>query len=374
MILLAVAAVALILAAIPSGLFLLNLRHYREPAPAPDGSKPGVSVLIPARNEEANIREAVEHALASEGVDLEVIVLDDHSEDATWQIVSELAKSDGRLRGERAPDLPPGWCGKQHACWVLAGLARHDVLAFVDADVHLGPEAVSRAVSFMESSGAELVSGFPREITGSLGEKLLIPLIQFILLGFLPIARMRRSLSPAFAAGCGQFIVTRRDSYRQVDGHRSIRASRHDGIALPRTFRRAGLMTDLFDATELASCHMYGGFGEVWSGLAKNAREGLGSNATILPFTAILLGGQVLPFVLLAWALAAGAGSRVTGIAALAAGLALLPRLIAARRFGQSLLGSLLHPLGVAVLVSIQWHALVSQLLGRGAEWKGRRY
>jgi glycosyltransferase involved in cell wall biosynthesis len=365
---------ALGLAAIPAVLFLLNLGRFREPAPGPDGTRPSVSVLIPARNEEGNIREAVEHALASKGVDLEVIVLDDHSEDATAEILRELAAADPRVRCEPAPNLPPGWCGKQHACWVLASLASHDVLMFVDADVHLAPDAAARAVAFLEQRGAALVSGFPREITESLGEKLVIPLVQFILLGFLPIGRMRRYASPAYAAGCGQLIVARRHPYFQVDGHRSIRASLHDGIMLPRAFRRAGLMTDIFDATNLASCHMYGSFGKVWAGLAKNAREGLGSNATILPFTVLLLGGQVLPFLLLPWSITAAGGPATTVFSAAAAGLGVLPRLIAVPRFRQSLLGALLHPLGVAALVAIQWYALIAQSLGRAAVWRGRTY
>ena len=122
-----------------------------------------------------------------------------------------------------------------------------------------------------------LLSGFPHEETGSWLEKLLIPLIHFILLGFLPLGRMRLSKSPAFAAGCGQLFIAQRSAYESAGGHAAIRSSLHDGILLPRAFRRAGQTTDVFDATNLAECRMYRSAKEVWLGLLKNAGEGMAS-------------------------------------------------------------------------------------------------
>jgi glycosyltransferase involved in cell wall biosynthesis len=98
-----------------------------------------VSVLIPARNEEHTIGAAVKAALASRGAELEVLVLDDQSEDATAEVVSEIASQDTRVRLLRGQPLPAGWCGKPFACWTLAGAARHPLLAFLDADVRLAP-------------------------------------------------------------------------------------------------------------------------------------------------------------------------------------------------------------------------------------------
>ena len=368
---LALAAAALLLAALPAALYLANLRLYR-PAPPPVGEPPTVSLLIPARNEERSIVAAVEAALASEGVVLEVVVLDDHSEDRTAELVRAIAARDARVRLVEAPPLPPGWCGKQHACHALAGEARHSLLAFQDADVRLAPDALARLAAFQRSSGADLVSGFPRQLTGTLLEKLVLPLIHFVLLGFLPLARMRRSTHPGYGAGCGQLFLARAEAYRAAGGHAAIRATLHDGVRLPRTFRSAGRMTDLCDATDLAVCRMYRGAGEVWRGLAKNATEGLAAPAMIVPATVLLLGGQVLPFALLACA--AWLPPAAVGLAALAAALAWAPRVAGVARFRQSPLGAALHPLGVSVLVAIQWSALAGALIGRPATWKGRRY
>ncbi len=360
---------------IPALLFWRNLGRYAPPPAMSAGTagRPAVSVLIPARDEERSIQRAVEAALASRGVDLEVIVLDDHSRDRTAEIVRGI--DDSRVRLETAPPLPAGWCGKQHACAVLAGLARHPLLLFVDADVRLEPEGAARAAAFLERSGAGLVSGVPRQETATFLERLLLPLIHFILLGFLPMGRMRRFRHhPAYGAGCGQLFLARREAYERAGGHAAVRASLHDGVTLPRAFRRAGVATDLFDATAVASCRMYRGAGEVWRGLAKNATEGIAAPAAIVPFTLLLTAGQVAPPALLLLGLLGILPADVLLPAAVGSLAAWLPRLAAVRRFRQPLDGALLHPAAILVFLTLQWIALGRKLLGRPAGWKGRAY
>ena len=369
------ALIALVLAAFPCGLFLLNLLVYRPlRKPGANKTRPpmGVSVLIPARNEEQNIHATLEAVLTNRGCDFEVIVLDDHSTDRTVAIASEFAARDARVRLEAAPPLPAGWCGKQHACHVLAQLAHYPLLVFIDADVRLAPDALARMMEFMRRSDAALASGVPRQELGTFSERLLIPLIHFILLGFLPMLAMRRTRWSAMSAGCGQLFIARREAYERCGGHAMLRDSLHDGLKLPRVFRQAGFATDLFDATDLATCRMYHTNADTWRGLGKNATEGLAAPGTILPMTALLLGGQVLPFIMLAFTPMLS-GSAVT-LAAIAAALAYVPRLIAASLFCQPLGGALLHPLGVIALLVIQWHALLRHFAGKPSVWKGRSY
>ena len=365
---------SLVFAALPAALFLDNLRLYRPPLAPPPGTRPSVSVLIPARDEEEAIGPAVEAALASTGVDLEVVVLDDHSRDGTAAVVRGLAGRDPRVSLREAPELPAGWCGKQHACAVLAGLATRPVLVFLDADVRLAPDGLARLVGFLETSEADLVSGVPAQETGGLLERLVIPLIHFVLLGFLPIHRMRTHPEPGYAAGCGQLFATKKSSYDRMGGHASIRTSLHDGVKLPRAYRASGLTTDLCDATDVAVCRMYRSPGAVWSGLTKNATEGLAAPALIGPATVVLFGGQVLPFLLLALAPTLRLSPTALAAAAVASALAYLPRFLGVARFHQSVLGAVLHPVGVLALLAVQWHALGRERLGRPASWKGRPY
>ena len=370
------AVVACVLAGIPALLFVRNIRAFTPPPwPLANAAPPRVAVLIPARNEAGGIRPAVEAALASADVDVEVLVLDDHSEDATAAIVAELAARDARVGVLHAPPLPPGWSGKQHACAVLARHTTAPILVFVDADVRLAPHAIKRMAAFLDASGTALASGVPRQRTHTLGEQLVIPLIHFLLLGFLPFHRMRASGHPAYGSGCGQLFIARRDAYEAVGGHTAIRTSLHDGLQLPRAFRAAGYMTDLFDATPVATCRMYTRFSDVWNGLAKNATEGLAAPAALLPATVLLLGGQVLSLVLLPVVLLSQSSQpALVGLTVLGSIAAYAPRVLARRRFRQSWLSTLLHPCGIVVLVAIQWYACVRALMGRPATWKGRSY
>ena len=367
---------ALACAALPAALTLANIRAFhRAPGPRDDDPPPRVSVLVPARNEAGVIERLVRDVLASRGVDLELVILDDDSTDGTGEIAERLASRDARVRLVRGAPLPAGWCGKQHACWQLARAAAHDTWVFLDVDVVPDPDAIRRSVAFLHASGAALVSGFPRQVTGSFLEWLLLPLIHFVLLGFLPLARSRRDRSPGLAAGCGQWFVTRRADYDRAGGHAAIKASLHDGIMLPRAYRRAGLATDIFDASDIAACRMYSRNLDVWRGLAKNATEGIGAAATILPFTILLGAGQILPFVLVIAGLAGGwLGWPAWAIAAAALGccLALLPRLVEAERFRQSLTSALAQPLAIAVFLAIQWVALARKALGLNTSWRGR--
>ena len=365
--------VIVILAALPAVLFVRNFRLYVPPEKVRTVPMPRISVLIPARNEAHNIQDAINCALRNERVELEIIVADDTSDDDTGEIVRALAAADARIRLITTPPLPAGWNGKQHACYHLAQAATMPLLCFVDADVRLEPNALAAMAGFLETSRASLASGVPRQITRSWMESLLIPLIHFVLLGFLPIDRMRRSVDPAYAAGCGQIFMAVKRDYHTVGGHAAIRTTLHDGIRLPAVFRAAGFRTDLFDATTIASCRMYHNAAEVWSGLAKNATEGMAAPARLPIFTALLLGGQVLPSVVLCWA-AVAHKPLIAALAGVAVTLSYLPRLIAWRRFRQPLWSCALHPLGISLLLLIQWFALGTSLLGKPTSWKGRSY
>ena len=390
----ALAVSMLICALVPAVLFCINLRRYAPPPEVDGHSAKGISVLIPARDEADGIAEAVQCALASRAGDCEVIVMDDGSSDGTDAVVLALAEVDARVRLAYAPSLPAEWNGKQHACWALARIAKHPVLCFVDADVRLEPDCLARMVGFLETSGCGLVSGFPRLITGSFLEWMLLPLIHFVLLGFLPMGRMRRGTDPAFAAGCGQFMLVRAKDYFACGGHSGIKLTMHDGLRLPRLFREHGIGTDLADITELASCRMYHSAGQVWSGLAKNATEGIASPGRIFPVTMTLLLGQVFPFVAFLFActllvlrliVAILFGTDVhlthpTRLTFFALFILIcisgswLVRTLAVRRFRQDWRGALLHPFGILLLLAVQWYALVRQILRRPVSWRTRDY
>ena len=356
-------------------LCLVNLRRYRVP---PDGGASAtlVSVCIPARNEEANVEACVRAALASEGVEVEVLCYDDQSTDRTGEILARISAGDSRLRVPPTQPLPAGWNGKQHACHRMAEAARGEWILFTDADVRLGPDALRKTLAFAREARAELVSTVPRQEIGSLCESLLVPLIHFVLLSYLPIGRMRSTLDPAASAACGQFILVSRAAYRAAGsgdgyGHAGFKDSMHDGVKFPRAVRRAGLRTDLYDGTESVSCRMYRGFGETWRGFAKNAFEGLGSMGLLVFITVYHALGQLLPWVVLMLAAVTAQWSTGAALASGAIGCALLGRALLAARFRQSWWNVALHLPSLLVLSAVQWRSLWLHRTGRRS-WKGR--
>ncbi len=364
------ALLAFLLAALFAAMVAANLGAY-QPPPFPDlGLRPRVSVLIPARDEEANIGAILDSVLASQGAEIEVVVLDDGSTDRTGEIVRAAAARDPRVRQIEGAPLPPGWVGKQHACWQLSLAARHPILIFVDADVRLQPAALARLAAAVEQGRLGLASGFPRQITVTLGEKIAIPQILVVLLGYLPLPMARRQRTdPRFSAACGQLLAVTRGAYDASGGHAAIRGTIHDGLRLTRGVRSAGHATDLFDVTDLASCRMYSDWASLWRGFSKNAREGMATRKALPVWTLLLGGGHILPFLLLPFA------------SGLAFSLALLAVLLVwgaagaiAARTRASWLSVLLHPVGVGVTLAIQWTALLAGPKRQPAVWRGRSY
>lgn len=380
------AILSLAIACLPAIMFAKNLPAFLFPVPPANlnagvaGSShsgveqfdcAGVSVLIPARDEQDGIAQSVHAALLSQGVDVEVLVLDDHSTDRTAQIVQEMSEADSRVRYLMGDELPEGWNGKQFGCKQLSEAAKYSTLVFIDADVRLKADALQRLVTCYDSMEVGLLSVFPRQETGTILEKWIIPLMHYVLLGFCPLHRMRTDSSPALAAGCGQLFMTRQEAYELAGTHAAICGSRHDGVKLPRAYRQAGLMTDVYDGQDLADCRMYHSAKEVIRGVLKNATEGLAGPKLIVPFTILLIGGSVLPVVLFVWSSALG-----DGMAAVVAGLAVLaghfPRLLAAMRLSQSWLGAFCHAPATLLFVVLQWVAFLSHLAGRQVAWRGR--
>ncbi len=357
------AGMALALAFLYAALTFANLGALRAPPDA--GDAPPLSVLIPARDEAANIGPAIDAALAGAPPTLEVVVLDDHSTDATAAIVA--AHPDARVRLIRGAALPAGWNGKQFACAQLAEAARHDLLMFVDADVRLAPRAPARIAAFMARHDLDFASGFPRQLTHSLAERLVIPEILVLLLGYLPLAMARRSPSPGFAAACGQLMAVRRAAYVAAGGHGTFRASRHDGLKMPRAIRAAGGRTDLFDGTDIATCRMYEGAAAVWRGFGKNATEGMATPGALPVWTVLLAGGHVVPFVLLVTT-----EGMAFDLAFVASTAVFAARTALALRMRQPAVSVLLHPLGIVATLAIQWSALVAAARGRAPVWRGR--
>jgi glycosyltransferase involved in cell wall biosynthesis len=356
------APIALTLAALPAGLGAVNLALL----PRARGTPPAgtlVSILIPARDEEAHIGACLDAALAQRGVAVEVLVMDDASTDATPAIVAARAATDPRLRLLTAPVLPPGWTGKVHACARLAEAARGTHLLFIDADVRLASDAAAALASHALRHRLALASGVPRQRIASLGEALTVPGINLLLMGYLPGGGRAGTRRPSMAAACGQMMQFDAAAYRATGGHEAIHTLLHDGLALARRLRAAGWRTEVVDGASLAECRMYPGFRAAWVGFLKNAREGMATPLGLPVWTLMLAGAHLWPWALL---------PAPAAVTALLLGFGL--RAAVTWRAREPWWTVLLHPLTMLVALAIQWTALLRWTLGRPAGWKGRAY
>ncbi|MEM0927184.1 MAG: glycosyltransferase family 2 protein, partial [Planctomycetota bacterium] len=163
------AILSLLLSAFPALMFFVNLPLFSSATDRADAERSvddGVSVLIPARDEETSIEACVASALASEGIAVEVVVLDDASEDRTAVIVRSIAEKDSRVKLIPGKPLPEGWNGKQHACKQLAEAATQPQLVFLDADVRLAPASLVKLAEYRALHEVALLSAFPHQVTG----------------------------------------------------------------------------------------------------------------------------------------------------------------------------------------------------------------
>lgn len=257
-----------------------------------------VSILIPARNEEKNIEKCLKGVLAQNYQNKEIIVLDDNSTDSTYNLVSSFSKSNVEvLKGKQ---LPPDWLGKNWACHQLAKEAKGEYLLFVDADVEVRPEVISSAVYELEKSNAVLLSIFPTQIINSFGEHLIVPLMNWLLLTFLPLRFVYRSSSKAFVAANGQFMLWRKDDYFKIGGHEKVKNKVVEDMELARLVKQNKLKVKTMLGGNLVYCRMYESFNQAYNGFTKNFFAGfLLSPFLFLAIILFLLIAFVLPFLFL---------------------------------------------------------------------------
>ena len=355
------------------GVVARNLGIFR-PAPQAVNIVHPLSILIPVRNEEGHVEAAVRAACAQTGR-IEVIALDDGSTDGTAAILRRLACELPQLRVVTGAPLPEGWAGKAWACWQLASeYARHEWLLFVDCDVRFHPDAARRALTAARAEGVPFLTVFPRQITRSLGEALVVPLIHLVLLAYLPMWLVRRLPNPSLAAGCGQFILAERVAYLAAGGHRAIRSTLHDGLQLARRMKAAGFAIGLVDGTDLATCRMYEGFAATWRGFTRNAYEALGSPAVLAVMVTLNASLFIMPFVALPLAFVSQGLSPATALWGAAVALAVGLRAALAIRFRAPVWIAVGTPIAVAFMIGIQLHSYVNARLGRRVTWRSRTY
>lgn len=350
-------------------LILWNRRQMQRPEPrAWDGSAPLVSLLVPARNEEAVIGRCLQNLLAQDYPNFEVVVMDDGSTDATAAIVR--AFDDPRVRLHSGRPLGAGWSGKNWACHQLAGRARGEVLCFVDADTTIEPAAVSAAMEILVADRAGLVSLLPRSGSSSLAGKVLLPMVTHALFGLFPVAAIHRSSNPMLAVAFGPFLMVTREAYDACGGHAAAPEHVVDDVEMSRNVKRAGYRVRIANGTDLVETRWYDEVGEIWAGFSKNAYGALGHNPWVGAAVAFVLTPLLLaPFVRAGVGLA---GGEVPELAVFQCLLLLSNRALTSNLGGDPLWTTPFHPVTVAFWGSTLAHSMLLYATHASVAWKDR--
>lgn len=233
-----------------------------------------ISVLIPARNEAKNIKECLESVLDQNIKLYEVIVLDDQSTDNTAGIVEAMLPEFNNLKLIKGGLLPSGWLGKNFACHQLYKASSGNLLLFIDADVKLKRMAISLAIKQMLDNNAKMLSVFPTQIIKSFGELLTVPLMNWLLLSFLPLKKVLTSRRKEFVAANGQFMLWNRKTYENSGGHAAVRNKLVEDMELARSVKHNKVKMITLLGGAFIYCRMYGGMVEAFNGFTKNFYAG----------------------------------------------------------------------------------------------------
>jgi cellulose synthase/poly-beta-1,6-N-acetylglucosamine synthase-like glycosyltransferase len=238
-----------------------------ENAPEPKRF-PRVSLLIPARNEEENLRNLMPLLSKLDYPDLEILILDDDSRDGTARVISYPGSPAKLIQGT---PLPAGWLGKNWACSQLASASTGEVLIFCDADVSMMEKSIKATVSMMDSQGLDALTCLPRQIMGTWAEKAVLPVLLLVpVMGFMPIAFVSRLKLPALSLGCGQWFAFRKSAYDQMGQHAAVKSVIVEDMALGRLVKEKGMRLGVALSTHLVATRMYTSFPTVWAGFSKN--------------------------------------------------------------------------------------------------------
>ena len=352
------------------------------PAPPPP-NPPLISVCIPARNEERNIRACVEAVLKQDYPNFEVIVVDDRSTDATPRILTDLAVRDSRLRPISGSELPSGWAGKPHALHQASAFARGEWLCFIDADTFLEPSALSSCYVKALETQADMFTIMTFQILGSFWERTVMPLVMTALsVGFSP--RKVNDPKTKDAIANGQFILIKRPVYDAIGGHASVKDSIVEDKAISEKVKWNGYRLIVADGMKMAKTRMYTSLPEMWEGWTKNIYLGLRDQAGLLWLGAF---GVFLAFMaslfLPLWPLLGGIwylnGGGWLALTVIGEALAMWAYLVftrskVAKAMNISLWYALTTPLGAmvfgAMMLTSAWRVISRQ----GVTWKGRVY
>ena len=322
-----------------------------------------VSILIPARDEEKNILTLLQSIDKQDYQNIEVIVLDDHSSDETYNLCADFAKKYPLFKVIKGKPLPNGWLGKNYACHQLAQQAKGKYLLFLDADEEVENGLINSSVYRTKVHRLALLSLFTNQVMVTLGEKSVVPLMHYMLLNLLPLRLIYLSKNPAFAAASGQFMFFEAGKYHQYQWHEKVKGQVVEDVEIMKQVKQNHLKGEGLLANGLIRCRMYNNYRDAINGFSKNFLAPFNySIVTFLLYLVFLIGGPVLIGLTLNLQLFL-----------MMLSLIVLTRVMISLSSGQNAVYNvLLHPFQMVSLIVVA-HLSVTKYLTKTTTWKGRK-
>lgn len=368
-----------------SVIFLRNRFNFTTlPDQIPNNENLKLSILIPARNEENVIETVTRSACNQNYSNLEVIVLDDKSEDKTAEILNRLEEEfSERLRVIEGTEKPDLWLGKPWACHKLSEAATGDIYMFIDADTELSEDSAGKIVSEFKDKDVGMITLWPEQILKTHAENTILPLVYFALLTLLPVqyvhrkprwmpAFLYRSFSPLFAAACGQCIAFTKQIYIKINGHKTVKSEIVEDVALAKAVKKQGFKMKMYSGIHSIRCRMYTNRNEIFQGFRKNFLAGFNYNIPAFVFMSLLhMIVFVLPFLILPLSVYLGRADWFFFSTAIIA-LILYQRLVLSIWQNWNPAYTILHPLGVLWFQRLGVTTLIDYFFKRTITWKKR--
>ncbi len=338
------------------------------------GNQPGVTILIPARNEEKNIGRCVESLLAQDYTKLEIIVINDRSTDKTAQIVEQLAKKDKRVKLLNITSCPDGWSGKNHALWNGVKMAGGQFYIFTDADTYHYPHSVRTAVRYAVMHHIDMLSINPHLVTKSFWENVIMPIAGAVLMIWYPLEKINNQSNHHYYAN-GQFILFNKDAYDRIGGHEIVKEELLEDLALAQKTKQAGLRLKVLWGPELYQTHMYTSLEEIWRGWVRIFYHGLRKSVVKTIASIMLMGGfSILPYFLLIYAIVRFGQPLPVILTVLLFSFMYYILIYAYRVAKSNRVYSVTHFLGCLMVLGILAHTVVTIIGKQQITWRGTRY
>jgi len=336
------------------------------------GVMPLISVLIPARNEERNIEKCVRSLIRQNYPNLEIIVLDDNSKDRTFTLVKKFSQNSKNLRIIKGKKLPPGWNGKNWACFQLSQVAKGEWFLFTDADTVHRNNSVSTAFTAAQKNNSVFVTCVPGLITKTWSEKLHLPIIHFALVVLLPFKLINFSKDSRISFGVGPFMFINRDFYFSCGSYEVLKREIVDDMALAKLVKENNGKITVVDGTKFMSVRFYTNFKELWQGFSKNNYEAIGTAPHYLAGILIICYFLFIYPYLSLWG-AVESHQSIT-LPFLQVMTISLMKIILSLRLKTSVIYGLLHPFTVILALIILLNSFRLSLFKKKIEWKERLY